>query len=187
MKSFPTFALAACFVSLPLLPARAEENPNQLITSLGSTTIHGYVDTPAHWTASKEPLPADYHSWPAVFVTARRVVREYSNPIIGYPGYFQFKVHRVGPSTNAITVYLNFQLRGGVPAQGGVTIPAGERIGYSTWLLPDNWVEDGPRTFTASISLSAVRQQLPGAHYKLHHSLPYQANVLILDPFSPTR
>ena len=123
----------------------------------------------------------DYQSWPIVFVAAPKVVRELLTPA-GNPRLFQFTVHRLGRGTNDLTVYLNFHSPNGIPVQGGVTIPAGARIGTTIWLLRDNGVKDGPRHFSASISLSAVRQQLPGARYKLHGPWPYAATVLILDP-----
>ena len=45
-----TLGLAALgLVSLPAA-VQGEEKPNQLLTSLSSTTISGYVDTSAHWT-----------------------------------------------------------------------------------------------------------------------------------------
>ena len=186
MKLMLRLLLGACLMSLSVTKATAEENPNQLLTVLGSTTISGAVDTSAHWAASKEPLPEDYESLPTVFITAPRVVREFSTPG-GNSRLFQFTVHRLRRGTNDLTVYLNFHSPNGIPVQGGVTIPAGARIGTTIWLLRDNGIKDGPRHFSASISLSAVRQQLPGARYKLHGPWPYAATVLILDPFSPTR
>jgi len=45
-----TLGLAAVgLVSLPAM-VQAEEKPNQMLTTLASTTISGYVDTSAHWT-----------------------------------------------------------------------------------------------------------------------------------------
>ena len=181
MRLLPRIVLVAWVAVLSITKVSAEENPNQLLTVLGSTTISGSVDTSAHWAASTEPLPEDYQSWPIVFVTAPKVVRELLTPA-GNPRLFQFTVHRLGRGTNDLTVYLNFHSPNGIPVQGGVTIPAGARIGTTIWLLRDNGVKDGPRHFFASISLSAVRQQLPGARYKLHGPWPYAATVLILDP-----
>lgn len=186
MKLMLRLLLGACLMLLPITKATAEENPNQLLTILGGTTISGYVDTSAHWAASAEPLPEDYQALPTVFISAPRVVREFSTPG-GNSRLFQFTVHRLGRGTNEITVYLNFHSPNGIPVQGGVTIPTGKRIGTTVWQVRDNGLLDGPRHFSATISLSAVRQQLPGARYKLHGPWPHAATVLILDPFSPTR
>lgn len=62
-----TLGLAAVgLVSLPAL-VQAEEKPNQLLTSLSSTTISGYVDTSIHWnpgTGNANP-PAYAYNTPA--------------------------------------------------------------------------------------------------------------------------
>ena len=172
----------ACAALLSVTKADAEEKPNQIFTSLSSTTISGYVSTSAQWTSSTAPLPDDYRSFPIVFVTGPKVFREGSNSHTGVARVFQFAVHRKGGSSNEITVYLNFHSPGGVPVQGGVTIPAGARKATCTWTIADNGVPDGPRTFTASIDSDPVRLQMPGARYKLSPRWPHSATVFVLDP-----
>ncbi|HTD65806.1 MAG TPA: hypothetical protein VK846_04655 [Candidatus Limnocylindria bacterium] len=180
---FPfTGFLVMCLVALSGFQIHAEENPNQLLTTLGSTTISGYVDTTAQWTAAAGSVPRGYRRFPVVFVTAPHFVRERNEPITGAPRSFRFTVHRRGGRTNETTVYLNFHSGTTALAQGGVTIPAGASRATSTWLIPDNGIHDGPRSFTATISLDPVRLEMPGAQYRTRSLWPRSAKVILLDP-----
>ena len=167
---------------LALAKAGAEERPNQLLTALDSTTISGYVDTSAHWTATPEPLPEGVSSFPVVFITGPRIVREQGNPITGAVRSFHFTVHRLGRSNNEITVYLNFQSPGGARVQGGVRIPAGARQATTSWFVANDFIYEGPRAFTASISMTPVRLRMPGANYQLSPRWPNRSTVVIIDP-----
>ena len=165
-----------------LAKAGAEERPNQLLTALGSTTISGYVDTSAHWTATPESFPEGILSFPIVFITGPRIVREQGNLITGAVRYFHFTIHRLGRTNDEITVYLNFQSPGGARVQGGVRIPAGARQATTSWFVANDLIYEGPRAFTASISMAPVRLQMPGAHYQLSPRWPSSSTVVIIDP-----
>ena len=182
MKLVRRILWVACVAVFSLTKAGAEERPNQLLTSLSGTTISGYVDTSAHWTATSESLPEGALSFPVVFITGPRIVREQSNPVTGAVRGFHFTVHRLGQTNNEITVYVNFQSPGGDRVQGGITIPAGARKATTSWFVANDFIHEGPRVFTASISMAPVRLRMPGARYQISPRWPHSSTVVIIDP-----